>query len=72
MNSRIKVSDLRDPEIKQKRERSYESGLVLRVEKSWLQTIQSFGGGIERPSLDFKYQRLKIVKGKDKTRVAPT
>jgi hypothetical protein len=25
----------------------------------------------KRPSLDFKYQKLKIVKGKNKTRAAP-
>jgi hypothetical protein len=33
VNSWIKVSDLRDPEVKQKSEHSYESRLVLRVEK---------------------------------------
>jgi hypothetical protein len=33
VNSWVIVSDLRDPEVKQRERHSYESGFVLRVEK---------------------------------------
>jgi hypothetical protein len=42
MNSRIKVSDLRDPEVKQKSEHTCENGSVLKVEKALLSRRQDF------------------------------
>jgi hypothetical protein len=42
VNSKIKVSDLRDPEIKQKSEHTCENGSVLKVGKAFLFRRQDF------------------------------
>jgi hypothetical protein len=61
---------LRDPEVKQKERHSYESGFFSRVEKHCFlcnkvaDFSKSWGEKIKIPSLDFKYQKLKNVKGK--------
>jgi hypothetical protein len=71
VNSKIKVSDLREPEIKKKkREHAYKSGFVLKVEKAALliqQSCRAFkasgGDKIKRPSLDFEYQKIENCEG---------
>ena len=42
VNSRFKVSDLRDPEMKQKSEHTCKNGSVLNVEKTFLFGRQDF------------------------------
>jgi hypothetical protein len=42
MNPRIKASDLREPEMKQKSEHTRENGSVLKVEKIFLFGRQDF------------------------------
>jgi hypothetical protein len=71
VNSKIKVSDLRDPEIKQKSEHTCEKWICFESEKSiavQATRFQSFkiSEGKRKTTLDFKYQKLKMCEGKNK------
>jgi hypothetical protein len=71
VNSKIKVSNLRDPKIKQKSEHSCENGSVLKVGKSFLFREQNFrvlrSGKKKESQLRFQVSKIEKKKLEGKT-----